>query len=103
MSETISDMKVLARRSRACLHCPTPCNPKPNISKADSVCPADRWKPRPDAPAVPIGLGDAIERIVKPLAKALKLPCLEASGGLKPESPCAKRRDALNKITLPHA
>jgi hypothetical protein len=43
------------------------------------------------------GLGDAIEAAVKPLAKALGVPCLDASGRLKPSSPCAKLRDALNQ------
>ena len=44
------------------------------------------------------GLGDVIEKLAHPIAAALKLPCLDKdSGTLKPESPCAKRRDALNK------
>lgn len=48
----------------------------------------------------PVGIGDIIERLAKPIAKALGLPCLdEKTGGLKPESPCAKRRDALNRLT----
>jgi len=42
------------------------------------------------------GLGDVIEVFAKPIAKALKLPCLDDQDRLKPESPCAKRRDALN-------
>lgn len=41
-------------------------------------------------------LGDKVERAVKPIAKALGLPCLDKDGNLKPDSPCAKRRDKLN-------
>jgi hypothetical protein len=44
------------------------------------------------------GLGDVVERIAKPIAKALNLPCLDKSTGqLRPESGCAKRRDRMNK------
>jgi hypothetical protein len=43
------------------------------------------------------GLGDAVEHLVKPIAKALNWPCNDAAGGLKPESRCAKLRDALNR------
>lgn len=43
-------------------------------------------------------LGDIVERLAKPIAKALNLPCLDKDGNLKPESGCAKRRDALNKL-----
>lgn len=45
------------------------------------------------------GLGDWVERQLHPIAVALKLPCLdEKQEHLRPESPCAKRRDELNKI-----
>jgi hypothetical protein len=44
------------------------------------------------------GLGDFVEKLVKPIAKALRLPCLDAEGKLRPESGCAKRRDALNVV-----
>ena len=51
------------------------------------------------APRKANGLGDRVERFVKPVAMALKLPCLESSGGgLKPESPCARHRDRLNEL-----
>lgn len=46
-----------------------------------------------------IGIGDIIERLAKPIAIALKLPCLDKNNQLKPESPCAKRRDKLNRLT----
>ena len=44
------------------------------------------------------GLGDLVEKIAKPIAKALHMPCLDEQHKLRPESPCAKRRDALNKM-----
>ena len=46
------------------------------------------------------GLGDIVERIAKPIAKALGLPCLDEQNKLRPESPCAKRRNRLNAATL---
>jgi hypothetical protein len=45
-----------------------------------------------------MGLGDRVERLAKPIAKALRLPCLDEKSQLKPESPCAKRRDKLNEL-----
>ena len=47
----------------------------------------------------PGGVGDVIERLVKPVARALGLNCLDSSGQLKPDSPSARRRDALNRDT----
>lgn len=44
------------------------------------------------------GLGDKLERLAKPIAKFLKLPCLDERGELKRESGCAKRRDGLNAL-----
>jgi hypothetical protein len=46
------------------------------------------------------GLGDVIEGMAKPIAVALNLPCLDKDKKLRPESPCAKRRNFLNKISL---
>jgi hypothetical protein len=45
-----------------------------------------------------LGLGDLVEIAVKPIAKLLQMDCLETDGSLKPESPCAQRRDWLNSI-----
>jgi len=42
--------------------------------------------------------GDQLEKLFKPIAKALGLPCLDASGTLRHDSGCAKRRDKINKI-----
>lgn len=43
------------------------------------------------------GLGDLIEKAVKPIAKAMHHPCLDEQAQLRPGSPCAKIRDALNR------
>ena len=47
----------------------------------------------------PRGLGDVIEGLIKPVAQVLGLSCLDSTGQLKPDSPCARRRDALNRKT----
>ncbi len=48
------------------------------------------------------GLGDRVERLVKPVALALQkigaLNCLDQNRRLKPESPCARRRAKLNDL-----
>lgn len=46
------------------------------------------------------GLGDIVEMIAKPIAKALRLSCLDEANKLRPASPCAKRRNRLNAATL---
>jgi len=46
-------------------------------------------------------LGDLVEKMAKPIAKALRLDCIDKDGSLKPDSGCAKRRDALNRLTNP--
>lgn len=49
-----------------------------------------------------LGLGDAIAAIATPIARALHLPCIDpATQQLRPESPCAKRKAALNNLTAP--
>lgn len=42
------------------------------------------------------GIGSLVEKLAKPIAKALGLPCLDKGGNLNPASPCGRRRDALN-------
>lgn len=42
--------------------------------------------------------GTAIEHLVKPIGRALNLPCYDEQGQLKPESGCAKRRDGINNF-----
>jgi hypothetical protein len=55
--------------------------------------------PLPPSPE-PFGLGDAIHKVALPIARALKLDCIDpATRQPKPDSKCAQRRAALNKIT----
>lgn len=44
------------------------------------------------------GAGDVIEMLAKPIAKLMKIPCLDAEGKLRVGSGCAQRRDAMNKM-----
>ena len=53
------------------------------------------------SPTTSLGLGDIIERAAKPFARAIGADCLDAHGALKPDSGCAKRRDALNRVRWP--
>jgi hypothetical protein len=47
------------------------------------------------------GLGDLVSSVATPIARALKLPCIDpATRQLRPESGCAKRKALLNKIHL---
>ncbi|MEI6036048.1 MAG: hypothetical protein WCS65_17415 [Verrucomicrobiae bacterium] len=51
-----------------------------------------------EAPQRPIrGLGDIVEIAARPIAKLLGIPCHDQAGRLKEGTPCAKRRDALNR------
>ena len=44
------------------------------------------------------GLGDVVEKLAHPVARAIHWPCLDReTDTLKPNSPCAKIRNALNK------
>jgi hypothetical protein len=47
------------------------------------------------------GLGDRIHAIAGPIGRKIGWPCMKGDGTteLKPGSPCAKARKALNKIT----
>ena len=67
-----------------------------------ATCRADAaWRKAvgaPDECPHPVrGLGDVVESMIKPIARALRLNCLDNQGKLKAASPCAKRRDALNR------
>lgn len=48
-----------------------------------------------------VGLGDLVERVAKPIGRALRLNCYDEAGNLRPESGCGKRKAALNRIRLP--
>ena len=46
------------------------------------------------------GLGDLVAAVATPIARALKLSCIDpATRELRPESPCAQRKAALNRLT----
>jgi hypothetical protein len=48
-------------------------------------------------PKIPVGLGDKIASIATPIARALKMPCIDPkTGKLRPTSGCAKMKARLN-------
>ena len=58
-------------------------------------------KPPVNGAALPakLGLGDAVASIATPLARALHMDCIDpATGQLKPDSGCQKRKTRWNKI-----
>jgi hypothetical protein len=44
------------------------------------------------------GLGDIVHAFSRPVAQAIKAPCIDAKGELKEDSPCKKRSDKLNAM-----
>jgi hypothetical protein len=46
----------------------------------------------------PARVGTWLEKLVKPIARALGSDCLDAANNLKPGSPCAQARNALNQV-----
>ena len=88
---------IFRQRRIACNNCPTPCDPIPNIINLKNTCPLpeSRWD---KIETEKMGLGDIVEMLAKPVARILKMDCLDKDGKLKPESGCAKRRHALNRI-----
>jgi hypothetical protein len=103
MSQKISNedshrlLPIFRKRRLACISCPTPCNPLPSVIDLTKTCPlpVPRWEKIEEK----MGLGDLVEILAKPVARILKLDCLDDQGKLKPESGCAKRRDGLNRLT----
>lgn len=54
----------------------------------------------PSAVKPGFGLGDAVAAVATPIARALKLSCIDpATQQLRPDSGCAKRKAALNRLT----
>jgi len=47
-----------------------------------------------------VKIGTAIERAVKPIARLIRAPCLDADGKLKAGSQCAKMRDRLDRASV---
>jgi hypothetical protein len=61
-------------------------------------------KPRPYTPPASgkIGLGDLVSKFATPIARRLRMNCIDqATGLLKPGVPCARRKATLNKIQIP--
>lgn len=66
------------------------------VQELDFACPNGY-----DEANLPIrGLGDVVHAAALPIARALKLPCIDPkTQQLRPESGCEKRRRELNRIT----
>jgi hypothetical protein len=88
---------------RAAINHADPCEECPYLVwHRHSAC--DPSAPRPpasDSPAPgspPLGLGDVVHAVAGPIGKAVHWPCVDqATGNLKPGSPCARARTWLNK------
>jgi len=71
------------------------------VFKLQSSCPLSppRWDAVPAEKLV--GLGDLVEKLAKPIARALNLRCLDDQDGLKPDSPCGRRKALMNRVGVP--
>lgn len=105
MPSEVADVRRQICRQAGCVHTPDYADPC-------AVCPAGHWKQwtrqcRQIEPAPTLlqrlALGTRIEKLAKPIAKVLGLPCLEKDGTLQPKSPCAQRRDLLDGKRPPSA
>lgn len=89
-------------RKDICKDCNTPCDKfkKGRIIHDDPCqsCPIGRFKAVAELCHTARGLGDFVEKAVKPIAVFMRLSCLDDHGKLKEASPCAKRRDWLNRL-----
>ncbi len=63
----------------------------PSLEKVDFECPKGRrWG---------VQIGDVVAKVATPIAKALKMDCIDKTTmQLKSESPCAKRKRLLNSL-----
>ena len=92
-------------RGEICGRCPTPCEHQHAAAfhaAPCSACPVNNWRQygRCERFAPPRGLGDLVAAVATPLARALRLPCIDpATQQLRPESGCAKRKAALNRLS----
>lgn len=95
-----SIVAIFAQRRLACRRCPTPCDAPP-VFKLQSPCPLSppRWAAVPAEKL--LGLGDLVEKLAKPIARALNLRCLDDQDNLKPDSPCARRKALMNRVGVP--
>ena len=84
-------------RANVCQQCRTDGRFRASIGAPDA-CPHG-YTPE-NLPRKSFGLGDAVASIATPIARALGLPCIDpATKDLRPESKCAERKAALNKLT----
>lgn len=95
---------VVQNRRDACVLCKTPCGlQRDQAAHADpcAACPLarSRWGQWDCKPGEPVrGLGDLVHVIALPIARALRLPCVDpVTKKLRPESPCAARRRNWNR------
>jgi len=72
------------------------CRPDPTSSIGMNFMEAGRPEPVEGPSSRRPGLGDRVEKILKPIARAIKSDCLDEHDGLKPGSPCHKGREFLN-------
>lgn len=93
-------------RESYCRRCPAKCGPflggTIDLHDPANRCPIGRWQAAGNnhsaLPKPVLRLGDIVEKLAKPIARALRLNCLQKDGTLKPLSPCAQRRDRLNRV-----
>ena len=90
-------------RRDICKDCSRVCGVRASINHADPCqgCPEGIYHEHSDcdrdAPEPIRGLGDAIHAVALPIARILRLPCIDpATKKLRPESPCATRRKKMN-------
>ncbi len=67
-----------------------------------AACPEGHWGPYQRCVSgvrMGLGLGDVVASVATPIARVLHLGCVDnITGLLRPESACAKRKLAFNKI-----
>lgn len=79
----------LSGYQRVCEQCISDERFRASIGVAE--CPLGRHK---------MGLGDLVGLFATPVARILKMGCIDpATNDLRPESKCAKRKRAINKLT----
>ncbi len=91
-------------RRDICKDCTRACDVRDSINHADpcAACPLRVWHAMGDCERDQTdrmrGFGDAIHVVALPIARILRLPCVDsATKQLRPDSPCAGRVTALNK------
>ncbi len=98
---TPNDVQV---RRDICNDCARECDVRDTINHNDPCqgCPQRVYHEHADCdqetPEHLRGLGDVVHAVALPIARILRLPCVDpATKKLRPESPCAARRNKWNK------